>query len=71
MPRTRSMASLKNSTSSSFDEVNILFLSSDFSNESLVSPTFPVKRKASSSKKRNLKKPRPNASRSLSPEDMQ
>uniref|UniRef100_M1DT73 Uncharacterized protein n=1 Tax=Solanum tuberosum TaxID=4113 RepID=M1DT73_SOLTU len=71
MPRTRSMASLKNSTSSSSIKVNILSLSSDSSDESLVYTTFPIKRKVSSSKKKNLKKHLSNASGSLSPEDMQ
>uniref|UniRef100_M1DKN7 Uncharacterized protein n=1 Tax=Solanum tuberosum TaxID=4113 RepID=M1DKN7_SOLTU len=72
MPRTRCMASLKNSdiNSSSSFEVNVLS-SSYSSNISLVSPSPSSKRRASSVKKKDQKKPRSSAYGSLSPEDMQ
>ncbi|KAH0661484.1 hypothetical protein KY284_026415 [Solanum tuberosum] len=71
MPRNRSMASLKNSAPSSSSEVHILSLSSNSSDESLGSLSPSSKKRASCAKKKAPKIPRPNTTRSFSPEDMQ
>uniref|UniRef100_M1CPH8 Uncharacterized protein n=1 Tax=Solanum tuberosum TaxID=4113 RepID=M1CPH8_SOLTU len=71
MTRTRSMASLPNPSPTCSFEVDVLSLSSNSSKESLGSPSPYSKKRASSAKKKALKKPCPNASRYLSPEEMQ
>ncbi|KAH0712494.1 hypothetical protein KY289_008453 [Solanum tuberosum] len=71
MMKTRFMTSQKPSSPSSSFEVDILSLSSDSSTGSMASPSVSSKKRASSSKQKASKKPRPLASGSLSPADMQ
>ncbi|KAH0712306.1 hypothetical protein KY289_008265 [Solanum tuberosum] len=71
MMKIHFMTSQKPSSPSSSFEVDILSLSSDSSTGSMASPSVSSKKRASSSKQKASKKPRPLASGSLSPADMQ
>ncbi|KAL3337798.1 hypothetical protein AABB24_030100 [Solanum stoloniferum] len=70
MTKTRSTASRKPSAPSSSFEVDILSLSSNSSTGSMASPSVSSNKRASTSKQKASKKPRPLASGSLSPADM-
>uniref|UniRef100_M1DC74 Ulp1 protease family, C-terminal catalytic domain containing protein n=1 Tax=Solanum tuberosum TaxID=4113 RepID=M1DC74_SOLTU len=71
MTRTRSMTSQKPSAPSSSFEVDILSLSSDSSTGSMASLSVSSKKRASTSKQKDSKKPRPLVAGSLSQADMQ
>ncbi|KAG5595959.1 hypothetical protein H5410_037191 [Solanum commersonii] len=71
MTRTRSMTSKKPSAPSRSFEVDILSLSSDSSIGSMASPFDSSKKRASTSKQKASKKPRPLVTGSLSQADMQ
>ncbi|KAH0653076.1 hypothetical protein KY289_030754 [Solanum tuberosum] len=71
MTRTRSMTSQKPSASLSSFEVDILSLSSDSSTGSMASLSVSSKKRASTSKQKDSKKPRPLVTGSLSQADMQ